>query len=215
PFGFHIDTTTLAETFVGGLALVRPHGGIPRAHSALSMAGVTASMGLAWMIWHLLAVVDGPYGRPYLSGTEWSGRWTWSVGTTCLAGVVALAYRPVFTTLQARSHLLRSGRVERQTMRAVAASIGVILCGDAAQALIRATQPTASGVLVIMAACVTGVGSLLLTAGLAGVVMDVARLTPLVLSPPLGLSDVLGSEPSSGRVTPSQGVSGSAGREAR
>lgn len=188
----------LAVSAAGGLALVRPHGGVPRTHSAMSLAGVAASLAVAWITWHLLAVVDGPHARPFLSGTEWSDRWAWSMGSTILVGIAALGYHPMFTALQARSHLLRSGHVERQTMRAVIASIGVVMCGDAAQALIRATQPSATGVLVILAACITGVGSLLLTAGLVGVVMDVSRLVPVVLSPPLGLKDVLGSPGDSG-----------------
>ncbi len=185
----------LAVCGVGGLALVRPHGRIPRSSRWAAMAACVGCWALAWTTWKILGEIDGPGARPYLSGTEWSSRWAWKLVETALIGAVVLGFRPVFHVLQARSHLMRSGRMERQTLRALLASTVVIMCGDLVQAAIRELQPSWAEIATNGAICVTGVGSLLLTAGLFGVGMDVRRLLPVIIEPPLSLNDVLGSAP--------------------
>ncbi|GMV25413.1 MAG: hypothetical protein AMXMBFR58_14440 [Phycisphaerae bacterium] len=181
----------------GGLALVSPHAGIRRMYVVSSLVAVTATVALAWTAWTLVATIDGPRGRPYLMGSEWSPRWAWSLGSSALVGVIVLGYRPVFHILQARSYLLRTGQVERQTLRALAASAAVMLCGDLGQVALRGLHVESETVLMIPM-FLTGVGALLLTAGLIGIVIDVMRLLRVVLTPPLGLTDVLRAAPPDG-----------------
>lgn len=184
----------LIASALGGLALVHPHAGIRLSSRLAALAASLGCLGIAWIAWSIMVELDGPLGRPYLAGAEWSERWAWKIGETLVIGLVVLGFRPVFHILQARSHLLRSGKVERQALRALAASAAVVLCGDLVQAAVRKLG-ISSEVPTIVAMCITGVGSLLLTAGLLGVVIDVKRLLPVILAPPLGLSDVLGRLP--------------------
>ncbi len=175
---------------IAGLVMVRPHAGIARIHRVMVLCACVACCLAAWVSIRMLEI-DGLRGRPYLGGTEWSERWGWKIVETMLIGLMILGFQPVFRTLQARSFLLRIGHVERQTLRALAASAAVILCGDLIQAAIRKLQVSVE-LGTVAGMCITGVGSLLLTVGLLGVVVDVRRLMPVIITPPLGLKDVLG-----------------------
>lgn len=174
-----------------GMVMFRPHAGIPRIHRVMVLGASACCFMLAWVGVRIVEL-DGLSGRPYLGGGEWSPRWGWKIIETILIGLMVLGYQPMFRTLQARSFLLRIGQVERQTLRALAASVGVILAGDLIQASVRKLQFSVD-IGAVLGMCVTGVGTLLLTAGLLGVVMDVRRLLPVIITPPLGLKDVLGS----------------------
>jgi hypothetical protein len=100
--------------------------------------------------------------------------------------------RPNARLLAARSLLMRMGRVDRQPLRAMAAAIGIAAAGDLIHllnsrpdwALSRATQ--SAGNLLI------AVGSMLLTVGLVGVLLDTLRLVPVLVRPPLSIGKVMG-----------------------
>ncbi len=193
-------TVCIAAAAIGGLVMVFPHRGIRRAHMAAAAGSAVAGLALAWLNWWILREIDGVGGRPYLSsGVEWSVRWLWKVLETVVLGLAVLGAQPVFRTLQSRSYLLRTGRLERQTLKALVASVGVMLAGDVLQVGARVLlQPSFADIPALVAMCLTGVGSLLFTAGLVGVAIDVKRLLPVVVSPPLGLTDVLAAAPAAG-----------------
>lgn len=176
---------------IGGLSMVRPHAGIPRARQISAIGSFLAYVTLAWVTWQIVVNIDGPRGRPYIGGGDWSVRWIYKVAATLLLGMTVLGIQPVFRTLQSRSYLLRTGKLERQTLRAILASIGVILVGDMVQGAVPLIQPSFPELPRLAAMCLTGVGSLLLAIGLVGLAIDVRRLMPVILSAPLGLTDVL------------------------
>lgn len=178
---------------VGGVALIRPHRGIRKSAEVAAASACAGCIVLALLSWKILVEIDGIGGRPYFSGSEWSDRWAWKVAETVVIGLVILGFRPVFHVLQARSHLLRTGTLERQTLRAILASVAVVLVGDLVQAAFRALGMN-SEIPPIIAMCVSGGGSLTLLLGLVGVLVDVRRLVPVVIATPLGLSDVLARE---------------------
>jgi len=89
---------------------------------------------------------------------------------------------------------MRTGRVDRQTMRSVAAVLLVVLLGDGMR-LAGWSIPGGTGVLVDQAGRgLVLVGSVLFTIGLFGIAVDCWRLAPVILDPPLSLAQALGPE---------------------
>lgn len=178
---------------VGALAIVRPHAMLgPRAIAGAAL-GAAMYAPLAWCVHHVLVVVDQAHTRPYdlLSAAE-PVRMALRLGSGVLMLLIVLGLRENVRALEARSIMLREGRVERQTSVALLAALAVTSLGDgmmlaAAMGWTGAFDQT----LWLVGKAVVAVGSMFLTLGLVGTVQDVWRARAAVLAPPLTLSDVL------------------------
>jgi hypothetical protein len=178
---------------IGGLALVMPYHLTPRRDRVAALLASLLTFVLAAVSWMILVKIDGVGARPYLGGVASSPeRWVYKLAVTGLLAAIVLGYRPTFHVLLARSHLIRSGRLERQTFRAVLASIGVMAIGDVTQIGAAMLQTTAGEMLSLFAMCIAVVGFLLFSAGILGMSRDVRQLLPVIVSPPLGIADVVG-----------------------
>lgn len=207
-FGFSPWSTLWAQTWVprvvagsvaisgvGAIAFVRPHARIPVWQIAAAGLGVLCYIPLVWLTWRLHAVLDSAHPSPYFG----SGGGVVSVERSVLrilAGLliiaIALCVRPTGRLLVARSMLMRSGRVDRQTLLALAASAGVAMIGDLLH-LVSLHLPEGSNELArLSGSLVIGLGSLLLTIGFVNLFIDSLRIRSVVVAPPLSLEAALG-----------------------
>lgn len=180
---------------VGALALVRPHRGISRAQSLAAFTGVLAYAMLAYLSWTIHARFDLAAPDPFFAPSglielRELARLLW-LG---VAGFVVIALRRSLRLLVARSVLIRSGRVDRQAASSVLAALGLNAVGTLARlAAFQAGEP--SGPVAVLGTVLVGVGSMLLTLGLLGLLADCWRIRRVVAGSPLSLSMVMGGPP--------------------
>lgn len=161
---------------IGAVALVRPTNRMPSRGVRWAMMGVALYVPLAIAFYYLHGVVDGAAASPYFERLPGSERvLARGVELALISGVVLLL-RENARTLAARSAILRTGRVDRQTMYAVALAAGIGLIGD----LVRLASGSATGaladVLSIAGVSIVVIASALLTLGLAGAALDCVRI---------------------------------------
>lgn len=183
----------------GALALVRPHGRMPQRNGWLALLACILYIPLAIVLFHIATQFDARNPRPYLGVGVDAARPAWRLCADCLIIAIIIGLRPSARMLAARSFVLRTGRVDRQTMLAMAAAVGVCALGDALALAVGLSTATTQGpgaatldVLRMASTLCVGVGSLLVTLGLASVVIDVIRMVPVIAAPPLALADITG-----------------------
>ncbi|HYE03866.1 MAG TPA: hypothetical protein VD963_11615 [Phycisphaerales bacterium] len=181
----------VAVSAVGALALVRPHPGVKPAWSWMAGLAVACYLPLAWCLWR---AADAPAGR-YLRG--WvpdEGGALARIGACLLAALIALLVRPSTRLLVARSLALRTGRVDRQTLLALALAWVTIAGGHTLWLLSGGGRSTALGSTQWLVGLVLiGLGSAFVTGGLVGALLDCVRIARAILVPAPGLAQVLGA----------------------
>lgn len=184
---------------VGSLVLINPHRGIPARIRALAAIGCIAYVPMVWLVWLVVTRVDANFPNPYADVPPHALRRALlrlAVGACII--VVSICLRPAARLLVARSLVMRTGRVDRQTLLTLATTVAMAMLGDLlhiAQAFapwLPAELCRSAGVALI------AVGSLLFTIGLVGVAIDCVRLRFAVLTPPLSMADLLGPEAAAG-----------------
>ena len=175
---------------VGATVLIRPHAGLPRSGHLTAAVGaglylpLTAVLGLAA---HLSLPMPSP------------GEWTIAArgGMDGLLGAaqcvllicILLLLRPNARLLAARSLLMREGMVDRQTMRAVAATLTLCLLGHLLGVL---TGDSMSMELPgLIGGALVAIGYALFFMGMVGIAIDCLRMRRVIASPPLSPSDLL------------------------
>lgn len=196
---------------VASLVLIRPHGGIPRWQIAGAAVGSLATVVLGLAYYELHGVYDRAHLKPYfvVDGSE-PERSLLRLLISLLFLVALVGLRPNARLLAARSLLLRMGRVDRQTLLAMAAAIGVASVGDLVH-LLLAWGSLREGVLDDLGDFLIAVGSMLLTVGLVGMVVDCWRTVPVLLRPPLALHQIVGDTPGRPAGDGAGGVGGTTG----
>jgi len=184
---------------LGALTLARPHPGITARNVVLALIAAAAYAPLAWLHWQVVGVLDAIAPPPYFArgGTVEELAFDRLYLRLAMSGVMAvmvLCLRPNLRLLVARSLVLRTGRVDRQTMYAVLASVAVVALGDAMGLLAEVLRGPLRDVTAISSLFLVAVGSMLLTIGLAGLLIDSWRLLPVLLRRPLALGDVFGGD---------------------
>jgi hypothetical protein len=182
---------------VGATSLVRPHAGIALRRSIAAGAGVLAIIAYAWVYWRIHATFDPRHTKPYFNAeillTE--RNWLRLGGSTLLAAAVMLL-RPNMRLLASRSLVMRMGRVDRQTLPLLGGVIAISALGDFLHIIAaRIAPPPAPPPLVLLYSglFLISVGSMLLTIGIGGVLIDCIRLVPVILRPPIAMEHVLGA----------------------
>lgn len=194
----HAAVLCILLSGLGAIALVRPHDGIGAWKSLAAAGAVLLYAPLAWIYHWLHALHDPAFIAPYLQAEISDPQRSQArLAIALIAAAILLGLRPVHRILTARSMLLRSGRVERQTIYALVITLGVAALGDVLQLLGVATGGTVEQIAGILGTLLIAVGSMLFTVGLVGIVVDVFRIAPVVLDPPPSLADILGDPPQS------------------
>lgn len=178
---------------IGAAALVRPHGSIPRWQSVVSMIAAAGFLPLAWLHWVLFARHGEWLGFEYFSSQPSNDRVAIRLLCGLLGVLITLGLRPNARVLVARSLVLRTGRVDRQTMYALAAAFGIGVVGDAIQLASANLRPVSMEVVRNVGVAMAVLSSVLCTLGLIGVFIDTWRIRRAVLSEPLDLTALLQS----------------------
>lgn len=187
----------VAASGLGALVIIRPHAGIPRWQVLAAAAGCAAYAPLLWVYWRIHAIGDAASPGPYFQSDFSDPARNWlRLAAGALILIILLGLRPNARLLAARSLLLREGRVDRQTMLAMSAVLIVGGLGDVLH-LVGAALGPASDVrlyLVTAGTLVIAVSFMLLTLGLAGILIDVWRIWPVILEPAPSFRDLLGDD---------------------
>lgn len=183
----------VGASWIGSTVLIRPVPGTPMRDSVravialVAYAGVVA--GYAYLHLHFdLVRLEPPYLDP---GVVTPTRSAVRLLMGALLLVIIVFLRPNARMLAARSLVVRTGRVDRQPMYAMAAAVGVAMLGDVAHLATPALSGIAADVLWTAGSLLIAVGSMLLLAGLAGMVVDAVRVSRVLLEPSPSMRDVL------------------------
>lgn len=180
---------------VGAVGFVCPHAGIARRKCVMAALAAFLYLPLAAVEWGILEMLDGPSPFRYFGdgATElpMPERSMLRIASGLLISGIALLLRPNARLFVARSMLMRSGKVDRQTLMGIAGAAGVGVLGDLVHLAapfmgVSAVEPARYAGTILIA-----LSSALLTAGLLGVLVDTLRIYPSVVDPPLALEDVL------------------------
>jgi hypothetical protein len=175
---------------LGAAAFIRPHAAMPRPGTLLAAIGVGLFVPLAAvmaMAAHILLPIPSP------------GEWTITArgGLDGLLGTaqgllligILLLLRPNARLLAARSLLMREGMVDRQTMRAVAATLFMCVLGHLLGVL--AAGSVSMEMPAMIGGALVAIGYMLFFMGLVGIAIDCLRMRRVIASPPLSPADLL------------------------
>ncbi|MFI4897887.1 MAG: hypothetical protein ACIARR_08680 [Phycisphaerales bacterium JB059] len=181
---------------VGATVLLRPHAGLSVSARVRAMVGVIAYGPLAWLLWRLYIHVDAGVVLPVFGGAGASReRVLTRLGIALTLGVVILGLRPVARGLAMRSVVVRTGKVDRQSLLALLGAVAISASGDVLHLLGSGVRGPVSQALTSMEMVLVAVGSVLVTLGLAGIVIDCVRLRPTLEAPGVGIADILDEKP--------------------
>ncbi len=186
-------TALIVASGLGATSLIRPHGRLPMWKSAAALCAVVLCFVSAVLYWKLHAQYDRVHTRPFVEGPTGEATRTWMrlLCTGVLAAVV-LGLRLNARELAARSLVLRMGRADRQTMLAMAAALGVAGLGDVVMLMGLRTSGAMSSVADMLGIVLIAVGSMLFTAGLAGVAVDCLRIASVIVKPARSMEEMVG-----------------------
>ena len=188
-----VSVWTMAGAAAVSVALVSPVSGRGWEARGRAFAGVVAFLGLAWV--HALVVtgIDAPaFAAGAVSAQAFDGDQSlWRLLVAVLATGVILGLRPNAVRLAYRSVVLRTGRVDRQPLLALAAALGVAAAGDVVLLVGAALGGTARDVTGWVGLMLIVVGSFLFTLGLWGIVVDTWRVRKVIVRPSVGLEDIM------------------------
>jgi hypothetical protein len=194
---------------LGVLAFARPHGRVPMRASVWAALGGVAYVPLAVCVVWTARVATSELGSGELRAIwPMSPTRTWlSLAGWCLALAIIALVRPIARVLVARNLAMRTGRVDRQTLIATAAAIGVLMLGDALgmYAHSHAVPGTSPGTLALLAVAMVALGALLLVMGLAGSCVDGLRIARAIVRPGPSLRTVVETAAAPQRREPSGG----------
>lgn len=176
-----IGALAIVVSGVGAVALVRPAGHMPARGTRLAAIGVVLFAPLAVAYFVLHGIVDPGLPSPYFGRFPDAERVLVRGVELSLITIVVLLLRQNARELATRSAILRTGRVDRQTMYAVALSAALGIVGDAIRLVAVEAQGATAEVLSIAGVSVVVVASALLTLGLAGVAIDCTRIARALL----------------------------------
>jgi hypothetical protein len=182
----------VAAAAVFAVAFVRPHAKISVLNSLAAGLACAAHLPLAYLMWQIFNVVDAASATPYVAiDPTWGPvRSMLRLGCAACMAVIILGIRPNGRLLVSRSLLMRTGRVDRQTLLVILAAVGLASLGDALRLAGPGLRTDQSDLIAGLGGVVIAVGSLLILIGLVGVFIDVVRLRYAIMTPPLHLDTI-------------------------
>jgi len=190
----------LVASGIGAMTLIRPfhkHGIEGRLMSIRAAVGVSAYVPVVMMYWLIYRGFDQSASMPLINpGSQHLERSLLRIGMFIGVVVIVLGIRPNALKLAMRSVIVRTGRVDRQSMYALLASFGVAAVGDTLHVL-KAFDSISGGpggmvgdLLSQLHVVLVALGSVLITLGMVNIVIDTIRLRPVLMHRGVGLSDV-------------------------
>ncbi len=177
---------------IGSLALAHPMPGTRGGKVLQALVGTAAYVPLVWSMWRMLATMDPLRSAPYFAGPPQADRIVMRFIALASVVVILLGIRPNARDLVKRSMVLRTGRVDRQTLLGMAAVAAVTMVGEGIRLAAAGRQWGDPETLAVAGAVVIGIGSGMLTLGLIGSAVDSWRIAKAVLIPSPSLRQVVG-----------------------
>jgi len=181
---------------IAGIALIplaRPHPRLESGTTAGVILAVLAYLGLAGLWWSMFTSMDRRTSTIFVSATADDGwRTLTRIGCGICAAIAVLGISKAWQAMQSRSVLMRSGRLDRQSTPSLLAAIGIAAMGDILWLVFKPEQDTSiEGSLIrIISVAMIGVGSMLMTVGIAAILIDVVKLRHVILAAPLSFDDM-------------------------
>lgn len=181
----------LGTSMLGSLALIRPHAHIPWVHTLMSVLATLLYVPLAWAMWNYQVVTGQIGGARYFNHWQPSADSTKFLVLSCgIIAAIIMLERPIARLLVARSLVMRTGRVDRQTMYAMAIATLIIALGGAVGYFAPA-GPMWQDLAKIAGQVLIAFGSILLSIGLVGSLVDCTRIASAILAPSPTLKQVI------------------------
>lgn len=199
-FEVHIDRApmigfvSLLVSALGAVVLIRPHRRVARVSCLAAAVGVAAYAPLALVYWEIYAVRDASRAA-FLPSTRLGSldpeRAVLRLGLGILTAIIIVGLRTNARLLAARSVVVRTGRVGRQSLLAMLAAVGLAAVGDLLHLVSSQFRGYFAELAVSFGLVFVTVGSVLLTIGLWNVCIDCIRLAPILRDRGIGLTDIL------------------------
>jgi len=189
----------LGLSCVGSLGLVRPLRGLSLRTSILPLLGVLGYGLLIWAVVRMQAHDDASL-IPYLDAPPDE----WRTALRALSGVsvmaIILLLRPNARRLVERCLVLRTGRVDRQTLFALALAMGIGLVGDGLHLVSLLALDGSPSWLSWIGTSLIALSGLFIVAGLVHAQLDTWHIRKSLLAPSPRLDDLIdeNDEPSDG-----------------
>lgn len=181
----------LMVSMLGAFTLIRPHASVTRLEAMRSALGVSLYFALLFVYYSIYLGHDIVSPSPlFQPGGDASGRSVLRIVVFVLVSGIVLGIRPAAVGLAVRSVIVRTGRVDRQSMLALLASLGIATLGDLLSIVAKQTPMASRDVLEIISIVIISLGSVLFTVGMINICSDTVRLYPVIRRPGVGLSDI-------------------------
>lgn len=174
------------------IGLVHPAAGTPRRQGLAAVVAMLAYAPLCWALWRINLQIDPRHLMPYFAEPIRFDRALLRLVIAASTIVIILAIRPNARDLVKRCLVLRTGRVDRQTLLVMAATMGVVSMGDALRVASAWINEAEAGLVGLTGIAVIALGSGLFTLGLVGALVDSWRISRSILMPSPSLRRVLG-----------------------
>jgi hypothetical protein len=186
-----IGVIALICSGIGAIVFIRPHHRVGRLMAIRAAIGVSAYIPVVMMFWSIYRGYDRSATMPLIHpGSQSLERSMLRLGMFIGVSVIVLGIRPNALMLALRSVIVRTGRVDRQSMYALLMSFGVAAIGDALNIIGLLSGGVLGDLLAQLHVVLVAVGSVLITLGLVNIVIDTVRLRPVLLHRGVGLGDV-------------------------
>lgn len=184
-----------AVSMIGAFLVSRPHRQVPRSVVARGYLSVLLYAPLVYLLWRLHAEFDVLHGPPYVDEPiRQTERAILRLSIGGLILIIALLLRPIMREYAARSVLMRTGQITRQTLAALASAVMIVMAGDLLHLLTLHTPAIRGALMHIVWLTFVLVGSLMILIGFAGMFWDSVRLYPVLRRGPTALGDVVRKE---------------------
>lgn len=174
----------LCTSLLGAIVLVRPHAKLGFAVPLMTLLGALLYVPLGYVMWQHQSLMDAIGGPRYLTG------WAPLVETTtlnaasfALIAAIIMLQRPIARALVARSLVMRTGRVDRQVMYAMAIACVIAIVGVLLGRAVPSSVPMWADLARVSGMVLIVFGSLMLTIGLLGSLLDCARIASAIVAP--------------------------------
>ena len=181
---------------LGSVVLINPHGGLSLLARVRALVGVLGYVPLTLLLWYLFMDVDAGKAKPVFGSVgDDTIRTLVRLGIAGALALIILGLRPTARGLAMRSVVVRTGKVDRQSLLALLGAVGIAASGDALRLFTGDVRGPLGQALQTGEVVLIAVGSVLVTIGLVGVLIDCVRLRPVLVSSGVGIADILDDEP--------------------
>jgi len=176
---------------IGAISLIRPNPRVRRFEAIRAALAVSVYAPLVLIYYTIYTRIDHLSPSPLLNPGE--STLSRSILRLMLFACVAIIFwglRPNAVALAIRSVVIRTGRIDRQSMYAVLVSFAVAALGDSLHIIGEMMGGGVGDVCAALQIVLVSLGSVLLTVGMINIVLDTVRLYPVLVRPGVGLSDI-------------------------